>query len=120
MALHEVSLGDRGRRAHGNGAGRWLVDASGRAGLLRRQLGLARPVAHPANACWFRVSVAASRLTTGPTTPRGSARVPTRQRWLSTNHLMGPGYWVWLIPLGSGSTSFGIVVDAAMHPFERI
>ncbi len=39
---------------------------------------------------------------------------------MSTNHLMGPGYWVWLIPLGSGSTSLGIVADGDMHPFHRI
>ena len=47
-------------------------------------------------------------------------RVDTGNRWLSTNHLMGPGYWVWFIPLGSGSTSVGIVVDAAMHPYPTI
>ena len=33
------------------------------------------------------------------------------KRWLSTNHLMGPGYWVWVIPLGTGATSIGIVMD---------
>ena len=33
---------------------------------------------------------------------------------------MGAGYWVWLIPLGSGSHSFGIVADGDMHPFNRI
>ena len=33
---------------------------------------------------------------------------------------MGRGYWVWLIPLGSGSTSVGIVVDDVLHPFARI
>ena len=35
-------------------------------------------------------------------------------------HLMGVGYWVWLIPLGSGSHSFGIVADGDLHPFNRI
>ena len=34
---------------------RWLVDASGRCGLIRRQLGLTRAVTHGANAAWFRV-----------------------------------------------------------------
>ena len=33
---------------------------------------------------------------------------------------MGVGYWVWLIPLGSGSTSVGIVVDATIHPYARL
>jgi len=34
---------------------RWLVDACGRAGLLKRKLGLAQPNAHVCNAVWFRV-----------------------------------------------------------------
>ena len=39
---------------------------------------------------------------------------------MSTNHLMGKGYWTWLIPLGSGSTSIGIVADEAIHPFASM
>src|SRR5690606_35204866 len=34
---------------------RWVVDASGRAGLLKRQLGLAEGNDHDANAAWWRV-----------------------------------------------------------------
>ena len=37
---------------------------------------------------------------------------------MSTNHLMGEGYWVWLIRLASGATSVGIVADPAFHPFS--
>jgi hypothetical protein len=37
-------------------------------------------------------------------------------RRLSTNHLMGCGYWVWIIPLREGRTSIGIVADSAIHP----
>jgi len=33
---------------------------------------------------------------------------------------MGPGYWVWLIPLANGRTSVGIVGDANMHSFEKL
>jgi hypothetical protein len=32
---------------------------------------------------------------------------------------MGPGYWVWLIPLASGSHSIGIVADPRFHPFDE-
>jgi flavin-dependent dehydrogenase len=98
---------------------RWLVDASGRAGMLKRHFGLARTSSHTANACWFRVR---SRVCVDDWSddPAWRSRVPSGLRWLSTNHLMGTGYWVWLIPLGSGSTSFGIVADAAIHPFSRI
>ena len=98
---------------------RWVVDASGRASLLKRQLGLARPSGHAANASWFRFKTRL-RLDDWSDDPQWKARVPTARRWLSTNHLMGKGYWVWFIPLGSGSTSVGIVADAALHPFNRI
>ena len=52
--------------------------------------------------------------------PAWQARVPAGQRWLSTNHLMGAGYWVWLIPLGSGSTSSASSPTPTLHPFHRI
>ena len=41
-------------------------------------------------------------------------------RQLSTNHLFGEGYWVWLIPLGSGSISIGVCADPRFHAFEEI
>jgi flavin-dependent dehydrogenase len=99
--------------------GRWVVDASGRAGLLRRQLGLTRSVTHAANACWFRVKARVA-VDDWCADPDWRGRVPNGLRWMSTNHLMGRGYWVWLIPLGSGSTSIGIVADSTIHPYSRI
>jgi flavin-dependent dehydrogenase len=99
--------------------GRWLIDASGRGGLIRHRLELTRPVGHLANACWFRFPHRL-RIDDWSADPRWKARVPSGERWLSTNHLMGVGYWVWLIPLGSGSTSVGIVVDATIHPYGRL
>jgi flavin-dependent dehydrogenase len=98
---------------------RWIVDASGRAGLLKRKLGLARRTTHGANASWWRVPLRV-KVDDWSSDPAWQARVPTRERWLSTNHLMGVGYWVWLIPLGNGSTSLGIVADGDLHPFNRI
>ncbi|MCP4080610.1 MAG: halogenase, partial [Planctomycetaceae bacterium] len=40
-------------------------------------------------------------------------------RWYSTNHLMGQGYWVWMIPLSSGSTSMGIVAAEEFHSLSN-
>jgi flavin-dependent dehydrogenase len=97
----------------------WTADASGRAGIIRRQLGLTRAVTHAANACWFRVKARVC-VDDWSGEPEWRARVPSGLRWHSTNHLMGRGYWVWLIPLGSGSTSIGIVGDANLHPFARL
>ena len=46
-----------------------------------------------------------------------TGKVP--RRWLSTNHLLGRGYWIWIIPLASGATSFGIVADPRLHPLSE-
>ncbi|UXA54937.1 NAD(P)/FAD-dependent oxidoreductase [Xanthomonas prunicola] len=98
---------------------RWVVDASGRAGLLKRKLGLAQDNDHNANAVWWRVE--------GLIDPNGWSqdsswlqRCTPPDRWRSTNHMCGPGYWFWLIPLSSGAHSLGIVCDAQMHPLETM
>lgn len=98
-------------------AARWLLDASGRAGLLRRRLELTVDNGHHANAVWFRMD---ARLDIGRWSDDAEwgARCTPPERWRSTNHLMGAGYWAWLIPLGSGAHSVGIVCDAAMHPLD--
>ena len=98
---------------------RWVVDASGRAGLLKRQLGLAEKVTHDASAVWFRIDDKID-VTEWSSDERWRARVPDGLRWLSTNHLMGRGYWVWLIPLPSGATSIGIVADEKLHPHKQM
>jgi flavin-dependent dehydrogenase len=98
---------------------RWLVDACGRAGMLKRKLGLAEPNAHDCNAVWFRIG---DRITIDEWSddPAWRARCEPQARWLSTNHLVGAGYWVWLIPLASGSHSVGIVADPRLHPLATI
>ena len=105
--------------AAGTLSARWVVDASGRAGLLKRKLGLAQDNDHNANAVWWRVE--------GLIDPNGWSqdrswlqRCTPPDRWRSTNHMCGPGYWFWLIPLSSGAHSLGIVCDADMHPLETM
>ncbi|MEC3957768.1 tryptophan 7-halogenase [Nocardia sp. CDC153] len=99
-------------------AGRWVVDASGRTQVLRRRLGRQRiPVAHTANASWFRVAHRID-IDTWSDDPEWTRRTAEGKRYHSTNHLMGPGYWLWLIPLASGSTSVGIVCDDDLHNFD--
>ena len=98
---------------------RWLVDASGRAGLLKRKFGFAEANAHDCNAAWFRI---ATRLNVDDwsTSDAWRNQCEPRARWLSTNHMVGAGYWVWLIPLSSGSHSVGIVAAESFHPFQTI
>lgn len=98
---------------------RWVVDASGRAGLLKRKFGLAQENAHAAHAVWFRIK-GRIEIDRWRNDPEWQARCATPTRWLSTNHLVGAGYWVWLIPLASGSHSVGIVADPRFHPIERM
>ncbi len=99
---------------------RWLVDACGRAGLLKRKLGLEEANAHQANAVWFRIKDRIE-IDRWSDSPEWRDRCdPPDSRWLSTNHLVGAGYWVWLIPLASGSHSVGIVADPRLHPLESI
>jgi flavin-dependent dehydrogenase len=100
-------------------AARWVVDASGRAGLLKRKLDLAEPNDHHANAVWWRVDgIVDPQAWSDDADWLGRCTPP--ERWRSTNHLVGPGYWVWLIPLASGAHSIGIVADAKMHPLETM
>jgi flavin-dependent dehydrogenase len=98
---------------------RWVIDATGRAGLIKRMKGLAQDNAHAAHAVWFRVAHRIN-LDDWSTDAAWRSRCVTPTRWLSTNHLCGAGYWVWLIPLASGSHSVGIVADPAYHPLERM
>ena len=115
--LHEVSLveGDHERQVQA----RWLVDACGRAGLIKRKLDLALPNAHDVNAVWFRIGQRIN-IDDWSDDPAWRSRCTPPERWRSTNHLVGAGYWVWLIPLASGSHSVGIVADPKYHPLDRL
>lgn len=89
---------------------RFLVDSSGRRALLRAKQNIERPVRHNNHAVWFRVQ-GALNLDDWSTDATWRARCEGTPRRLSTNHFTGPGYWVWLIPLASGTTSVGVVFD---------
>ena len=89
----------------------------GRNRALPRQLDLKRTTEHHCNAVWLRV---ATEIDIGQWSddPSWQARLVEGERAMSTNHLMGEGYWVWLIRLASGATSVGIVADPAFHPLS--
>jgi alkylhalidase len=99
---------------------RWLVDATGRAGLTRRLSGERRvSIGHRANAVWFRID---HRIDIDLWSANQSwrTRISPGLRAMSTNHLMGDGYWVWLIRLPSGGTSIGIVTADDQHEFSTL
>ncbi len=128
VTVRDVELGhgeeDHSVRCERDGASlsisaRWVIDASGRAGILKRQLGLAIENEHDVNSAWFRIG-ARIDVNEWSTDTQWLQRCKPPLRWLSTNHLVGEGYWVWLIPLASGSHSVGIVADGRVHPLRRI
>ena len=99
----------------------WVVDCTGRQRLLQKKLNLGRPSPLHHSASWFRVQ---GRCDVADLVPPGQAawhaRVPNGLRYHSTCHLVGHGYWVWLIPLSSGNTSVGLVVDERIHPLATL
>lgn len=89
---------------------RWVLDASGRANFIGRKLELIeRNDEHPTAAIWCRwknvrhIDDLAVKL--------GIAGANVSSRRLGTNHYTGYGYWIWVIPLGNGETSIGVVFD---------
>lgn len=98
---------------------RWVIDASGRAGLVKRKLDLAVHEVHDVNAVWWRVDGVVDPMDWSDDAA-WRARCTPPDRWRSTNHLCGPGYWFWMIPLSSGAHSLGIVCDADTHPLETM
>jgi len=118
---HQIRWLHQGEQQHTNA--RWVVDACGRAGLIKRKLGLAEPNEHNAHAIWFRVK-GHIRIDDWVESEQWQSRVDPethpKARWLSTNHLVGEGYWVWLIPLSSGHHSVGIVADPRYHTLDQM
>jgi flavin-dependent dehydrogenase len=92
---------------------RWVVDASGVAAMLARQNGWWRANAeHPTTAVWARW--------TGVKDWDGLDLAAKFPEWAlachgiratATNHLVGPGWWAWCIPLKGGDMSIGVVFD---------
>lgn len=97
---------------------KWVVDATGRLRILQKKLGHRRPSPNKSSAVWFRVR---ERVLVGELVPKDKTEWHQRDvdqvRWLSTVHLMGKGYWLWLIPLSTGYTSIGIVCHDEHQPF---
>ena len=91
---------------------RWLLDATGRATFLGRRLGLIeKNDEHPIAAVWARWTGVRHLDDLAARGSLAFARENIGSRHLATNHYVGFGYWVWVIPLGNGETSIGVVFD---------
>jgi flavin-dependent dehydrogenase len=99
---------------------KWVIDASGRRRLLQTKFGLSLPSkAGSCSSAWFRMpgNIKVDDLVQQDE-QEWHARVPENKRYLSTNHFVGKGYWVWFIPLSGDATSIGIVTRDEIHPFN--
>lgn len=92
---------------------RWFVDASGVAAVLARQEGWLRSnTEHPTAAVWARWK--GVKDWDGPELAKKFpdwAQACYGIRATATNHLVGPGWWAWVIPLKGGDVSVGLVFD---------
>jgi flavin-dependent dehydrogenase len=125
--VREVELGDFDHRVTFEREGetatvgcRWVLDATGRANFLGKRLGLIeRNREHPTAAVWCRWQGVRHIDDVAARGPLSFSRGNVASRRLATNHYMGLGYWVWLIPLGNGETSIGIVFDTRLVELDR-
>lgn len=105
---------------------RWVIDATGRRQFIVRKLNLREEFPKNCSASWIRVK---GRFDMSDLVPKQNEewhnRVSTFHphlsdfgRYNSTNHIMGLGYWIWVIPLVSGYTSIGVVTHNDHHEFS--
>ncbi|GBQ93690.1 NAD(P)/FAD-dependent oxidoreductase [Asaia krungthepensis] len=117
--VHDVSVRDH-EGAVTKRAARWVVDASGRGRVLMKKFGLQQPARVNHSAVWFRVAgkvdINEFLSSTDEANPFGNAR----ERARSTTHLIGRGYWVWIIPISEQTTSIGIVFDNTIHKLSEM
>ena len=105
-----------------NAKARWVIDATGRAFTLKKKLGLLEDNGHVVNSSWLRLAGGLDLETwADPNDEEFMGRMSERGlRTMSTNHICGKGYWVWMIPLATGPISIGIVADPRFHPWEEM
>ena len=74
---------------------------------------------HKNNSAWIRIGKRVKVDDWSDDAEWGKNFSEDHPRWKSTNHMLGEGYWIWIIPLSSGSTSIGIVADPKIHPLSE-
>jgi len=96
---------------------RWLVDAGGRSGPLVSKLDLvAEDTRNTIDSYWGRYSGFRSLDELGG--EEWCRRVGFTQRFMSTNHFMYDGYWIWHIPVSGDVLSLGVSYDRTMAPLN--
>jgi len=108
-----VKIGEENRTF----SARWVIDGSGRAAVVPRKLKILKSLlSHPTNAVWarFRSTADLDGAAMWKEAPSFTEPCWTMRQW-ATNHLMGYGWWCWIIPLKGGDFSVGIVYDSRIY-----
>jgi len=120
---HEITFQAGGNEHHLEAT--WVVDSSGRARYLAKRLGMGRKNAIRHGSTWFWVEGLLNVEKLTDMSHLENLRNPDRAftghlpAWLATNHFMGEGYWLWVIPL-QGRTSIGLVYDREAIDREKV
>ncbi|MDB4809035.1 tryptophan 7-halogenase [Verrucomicrobiales bacterium] len=100
---------------------KWVIDATGKAAVIGRQRDTLRPLTnHVTKSLWARfrgvkdldgaeLAMKCPEFVASCSVSRSSA----------TNHLLGRGWWCWLIPLKNGDVSAGVTYDPRYFNLER-
>ncbi|MDR6182786.1 NAD(P)/FAD-dependent oxidoreductase [Asaia bogorensis] len=99
---------------------RWVVDASGRGRVLMKQFSLQKEAAVNHSAVWFRVGGDVDINEFLNSADAANPFTDAQERGRSTTHLVGKGYWVWIIPINKQTTSIGIVFDNSVHKLSEM
>jgi flavin-dependent dehydrogenase len=107
-----AQLGDETRTT----SAKWVIDASGRAAVIARKRGTLQPLPeHPINSLWARFTGVKDwdGHELREKFPCWAEATKTARGW-ATNHLVGLGWWCWIIPLKGGDVSVGLVYDTRL------
>lgn len=116
---NEVSIRDHAGKINTRSA-RWVVDASGRGRVLMKKFDLKKDSGIAHSSVWFRVAGKVDINEFLASSDPANPFLNVKERGRSTTHLVGKGYWVWIIPINEQTTSVGIVFDNSIHDLSTM
>jgi flavin-dependent dehydrogenase len=95
----------------------WVIDASGKSAKIAKMRKTWNSLAeeHTTSAIWTRFKNVNLRDSSDAMEQmEGASKMVKVLRGAATNHLMGFGWWCWIIPLDSGEVSAGLTWDSRL------
>lgn len=90
---------------------KWLIDATGRKGLIAKQLGWRQSAPELNTAASWGYYETQKNKVWDPIDNKDWDSQSIGSKEKSTTHFMGEGYWAWHFPITKNKLSFGIVYD---------